>query len=1381
MPAARHWRRWLLGAVFAILTIFSPLAGSGSYADSLWWGGGNIEFSDEEIYTMWENARAIEIPGVPMDARFDADWERVLHVDRNHASANDNNPGTESKPWRTLAHAVSQLQPGDLLLVHDATYDAPLDMKVWASTEQPVAVRAAPGSRPILQFPQSYLDEANAALTAEPNSNQYAFSMVRINGSNVEFSGFHLIGPRDYMPYNTLYRGNGIFVHHAGDGNRVIGNIIEQVQATGIKVAKGQSIIDGNLIHHNGTRYPHDHGIYFKADNTLVRRNVILNNRTNGVNINDHITDYARVTHNLIVGHNLWGAVCNGTNNLFAHNVFYNNADSAFVFYGDSESNRAVNNVFIQEQGILFNEPLSFDRNNVASHNAALDTSQERLTGTSQWPTAADRATFVEIVPSREFVDYGNWDFTMVSSSTLDDAGIDVGYGPAIGWGMQSAGASPVRNLVGAPSGDDVALIWTTPDSYPVQIEYRDTIQSTWQSPISVDGSLTKHKVPDLTVGRTYEFRVATNNGVALSAYRYVTVTVDGSQIDPYAHAYQEALVQRGVAREEINAVWLDQLVRRLQTTDEVAGVPGVDIWDDLSVLGVFKEVGGKKTNLGAGDKALLLRGWDGIGVATASVSMDLIDLNREIHDGHTWDADGFQGHADGEYAVMDLLNHPIDYTNGGGVTLLTQLRHDETSQQHGAIIGLVGSGKDNQDANSTSLMEGTGKAFSLLLGGSGGVPGGHNVGHGEVGTFGFRSTAQAVDILSGGSIRKTMDGLSRVSQLPTKLTLGTRWRPPEADGYLGRLTKHSYSMLLMVNRPLSDLEIARLEAILGAAEVGTIKTSQSSLSQTGEKGLPVPSQDFAIQIPGGNATGYTVTDNRSWISVSPASGVNSGEWDQITVSYSIGHLEPRDYNGIITISANDGSIAPTQVLVSLTVEDYTSSWWNEGGFGSDSNDLTVTGADADPDGDGLSNLFEYATGSDPMAMDSPPFAVGGFDDGTDFVLTMTYQRDLRATDLTYTVEWSHDLRYWSAENVTLVNRGTDGDIQTVEAQVRCPDAGVAALRLRVSGSGYETQSGGTISTMTSPVLAGQSVSLPTQIAPLNFPVARERLLTARVAAVEDTVLDLSGSGLDVPALVGTSVPAYVEVLDGVGAGHRLEVNLLATAFEEPEKVAVSLNDENTTTTNLDQLVGSTIVIRPHWTLGAVFGDTDTVLQAGTSIATSDQVFIFRDGLIDIYYPLLSGSTTSWRKLGLGEVDMAAVPLLPGEAIFLNRVDTGPVDLFLSGEARANEFRENVTPGVGIYGSAFPTDMSPAELGLTAANGVNFGPTLGNADAIYLPTENGLEIFYLYSNNGGATTQWRKLGGGTTDYSDEPFLESSSAYFVMRHGGELALMAPAPY
>ena len=94
--------------------------------------------------------------------------------------------------------------------------------------------------------------------------------------------------------------------------------------------------------------------------------------------------------------------------------------------------------------------------------------------------------------------------------------------------------------------------------------------------------------------------------------------------------------------------------------------------------------------------------------------------------------------------------------------------------------------------------------------------------------------------------------------------------------------------------------------------------------------------------------------------------------------------------------------------LSHLTVPETIASW-QAFHFGAalltPANESTLWGPQADPDGDGRSNLLEYALTSDPLAPDASPLATGQASGR----LTITFSRNPLRQDLRYTVEASPD------------------------------------------------------------------------------------------------------------------------------------------------------------------------------------------------------------------------------------------------------------------------------------------------------------------------------------------------------------------------------------
>ena len=100
------------------------------------------------------------------------------------------------------------------------------------------------------------------------------------------------------------------------------------------------------------------------------------------------------------------------------------------------------------------------------------------------------------------------------------------------------------------------------------------------------------------------------------------------------------------------------------------------------------------------------------------------------------------------------------------------------------------------------------------------------------------------------------------------------------------------------------------------------IRLNKSSLSFRAEAGGPnPPSQGFKIKNSGEGTLKYQISTDKEWISVSPASGNSSGEWDSIEVAVDISHLTEGSNQAQIIITAPDSSNSPQSLNVSLRIQ----------------------------------------------------------------------------------------------------------------------------------------------------------------------------------------------------------------------------------------------------------------------------------------------------------------------------------------------------------------------------------------------------------------------------------------------------------------------------
>ncbi|HUC84632.1 MAG TPA: right-handed parallel beta-helix repeat-containing protein, partial [Candidatus Acidoferrales bacterium] len=74
----------------------------------------------------------------------------TFEVSQRDPKATDDGPGTPEQPWKTLAKAIQQAAPGDLVFIRDGVYREHLVFKASGTALNPIRFQAAPGAQVVL-------------------------------------------------------------------------------------------------------------------------------------------------------------------------------------------------------------------------------------------------------------------------------------------------------------------------------------------------------------------------------------------------------------------------------------------------------------------------------------------------------------------------------------------------------------------------------------------------------------------------------------------------------------------------------------------------------------------------------------------------------------------------------------------------------------------------------------------------------------------------------------------------------------------------------------------------------------------------------------------------------------------------------------------------------------------------------------------------------------------------------------------------------------------------------------------------------------------------------------------------------------------------------
>ncbi len=290
----------------------------------------------------------------------------VYYVDRNHADADDLNPGTEQAPWTTIQHAADTLTAGDTVLIKAGTYPERIVPLNSGSDGNRIVYSAFTGDTVVVDGAGVSIPAGWGALVELSSVNHITVSGLTVQNAGVDDNHMGILAEScnsitidNCRTYNTV--GSGI----AAWGSSyvaVTGNDVELACNDGeqecITVAGTDHFeIRGNQVHHSGPGTIGGEGIDVKdgASNGIIAGNHVHDLNRLGIYLDawDKATANIEVTGNRV--HDCLGsgfAVVSEAGGLLENikihnNLAYRNHYNGFNFghYGEPASSRPLKNI----------------------------------------------------------------------------------------------------------------------------------------------------------------------------------------------------------------------------------------------------------------------------------------------------------------------------------------------------------------------------------------------------------------------------------------------------------------------------------------------------------------------------------------------------------------------------------------------------------------------------------------------------------------------------------------------------------------------------------------------------------------------------------------------------------------------------------------------------------------------------------------------------------------------------------------------------------------------------------------------------------------------------------------------------------------------------
>lgn len=219
-------------------------------------------------------------------------------------SGSPSNSGTESSPWRTIGYALNNATGGDIITLMPGTYQEAVIVALTGSTAHPTTIRSQRKWEAIIQ------DSPSHGIYIGDGTINVVIDGIQVKGAAI-----------DGIKVGSFATVRNCWIHHSTS---------QGISAFGTR----GTLLERNLIEHNGTDPMFDHGIYLNGTNSVVRCNVIRWNKCYGCQF---YSDAPSST-----------ADCQ-----FYNNLVYGNFNALTVWSPTGQTNYVFNNTLLSDRYVL--------------------------------------------------------------------------------------------------------------------------------------------------------------------------------------------------------------------------------------------------------------------------------------------------------------------------------------------------------------------------------------------------------------------------------------------------------------------------------------------------------------------------------------------------------------------------------------------------------------------------------------------------------------------------------------------------------------------------------------------------------------------------------------------------------------------------------------------------------------------------------------------------------------------------------------------------------------------------------------------------------------------------------------------------------------------